>query len=283
MQRWLMKRTFDHVSAACSKLATHTYSTSFSYAVLFLHSRFREPVYGIYGFVRFADEIVDSFHGFDKKQLLAEFRVDTFKAIEQGISLNPILNSFQEVVNKYSIDHELINTFLDSMEMDLATSKHDNDSLQQYVLGSAEVVGLMCLKVFCSGDQEAYEQLKAPAMSLGSAFQKVNFLRDLKMDYRDLNRSYFPGVIPEALDTEQKRQIESRIDEEFRMALPGIKRLPKGSRLGVYLAYVYYRSLFNKIRSVKPSKVMESRIRISNKRKMALIVRSYIRYQLNYL
>lgn len=278
-----MKEMFDHVSAACSRLATRTYSTSFSYAVLFLHSRFREPIYGIYGFVRFADEIVDSFHGYDKKKLLAEFRADTFKAIEQGISLNPILNSFQQVVNKYSIDHALIDTFLDSMEMDLEPGKHDDESLKQYVLGSAEVVGLMCLKVFCNGDQETYEKLMEPAMSLGSAFQKVNFLRDLKMDHKELNRSYFPDVVPDALEAEQKRQIEAQIDKELRNALPGIKRLPEGSRLGVYLAYVYFRSLFNKIRSAPPSKVMQSRIRISNKRKMALIVQSYIRYQFNYL
>ena len=278
-----MKGTFDNVSAACSRLTTHTYSTSFSYAVLFLNKQFRKSIYGIYGFVRFADEIVDSFHGFDKKGLLDEFRADTLRAIAQGISLNPILNSFQEVVNKYNIDHALIHTFLDSMEMDLECQEHNGDSLQQYVLGSAEVVGLMCLKVFCNSDSKAYEELKAPAMRLGSAFQKVNFLRDLKMDYSDLNRSYFPGVLPAQFDAAQKLEIERQIDEEFRDALPGIKSLPKGSRLGVYLAYVYYRNLFNKIRSVPSSKIMESRIRISNKRKMALIVQSYIRYRLNYL
>ena len=278
-----MKNTFDRLSAACSRLTTHTYSTSFSFAVLFLHKKFRAPVYGIYGFVRFADEIVDSFHGYDKEQLLQQFRSDTFKAISHGISLNPVLNSFQEVVNKYDIDHNLIHTFLDSMEMDLRLAGHNRKSLKQYVLGSAEVVGLMCLKVFCNGDKDKYDDLRDPAMRLGSAFQKVNFLRDLKMDYTDLNRSYFPDLIPEQLNSVQKQAIEQEIDAEFKSALPGIRQLPKGSRLGVYLAYVYYRSLFRKIRSVPPSRIMEARIRISNQRKIALIVRSYIRYRLNYL
>lgn len=278
-----MKSTFDHVSLACSRLTTKTYSTSFSYAVLFLSRKFRAPIYSIYGFVRLADEIVDSFHDFDKKQLLEEFRAETFKAIGQGISLNPILNSFQDVVRRYSIDHRLIHTFLDSMEMDLHSSEHDRESLDRYVLGSAEMVGLMCLKVFCNGDEKVYEELKAPAMSLGSAFQKVNFLRDLKADYKELNRSYFPGVEPSRFREDQKLEIERKIEEEFRAALPGIRELPKGSRLGVYLAYVYYKNLFNKIRSVAPSKILESRVRISNKRKMALIVQSYIRYHLNYL
>jgi phytoene/squalene synthetase len=278
-----MKRTFDEVSLACSRLTTNAYSTSFSYAVLFLGKQFRTPIYSIYGFVRFADEIVDSFHDFDKKQLLLEFRAETFKAIEQGISLNPILNSFQDVVRKYNIDHQLVHTFLDSMEMDLQSTEHDAASLDKYVLGSAEVVGLMCLKVFCNGDEKRYDELKAPAMSLGAAFQKVNFLRDLKADYKDLNRSYFPGVEPARFAAEQKLEIERKIDEEFRAALPGIRQLPAGSRLGVYLAYVYYRCLLRKIRSVAPSKIMESRVRISNKRKMALIVESYIRYHINYL
>lgn len=278
-----MKSTFDNVSEACSRLTTKTYSTSFSFAVLFLGREFRKPIYNIYGFVRFADEIVDSFHSYNKRILLADFRNETFKAIEQGISLNPILNSFQLVVNKFRINHELIDTFLDSMEMDLESESHDKDSLKKYVLGSAEVVGLMCLKVFCKGDEKKYDQLKHQAMSLGSAFQKVNFLRDLKADYKELNRSYFPGVVPEVLTAEQKREIEYQIDREFEDALPGIKGLPKGSRMGVYMAYVYYRTLFEKIRSVPPSEVMETRVRISNKRKMALMVQSYIRYRLNYL
>jgi 15-cis-phytoene synthase len=264
-------------------VTTRAYSTSFSYAVNFLDKKFRAPIYSIYGFVRFADEIVDSFHDFDKKQLLDDLRVDTFRAIARGISLNPVLNSFQQTVRAYNIDHELIHTFLDSMETDLDRKKHDASSFCRYVLGSAEVVGLMCLKVFTGGDEELYNKLKAPAMQLGSAFQKVNFLRDIEADYRALNRTYFPGIDPERLTLEEKARIEEEIEKEFRNALSGIRQLPDGSRLGVYLAYVYYRNLFRKIRAVKPSRIMQSRVRISNKRKLALIMQSYIRYQLNYL
>jgi len=243
----------------------------------------RNPIYSIYGFVRFADEIVDTFHQHNKKQLLDRFKKDTYLAIEEKISLNPILHSFQQTVNDYSIDHVLIDQFLTSMEMDLDGKKYSQASFEQYILGSAEVVGLMCLKVFCNGDQQAYDNLRPMAMRLGSAFQKINFLRDLKADYVDLGRAYFPGVDIERFDAESKKKIETSIAEDFREGYLGIKSLPKEAKLGVYVAYLYYLALFKKIKNTPAKSVLKRRIRIRNRQKFSILFYSYIKYQFNLL
>lgn len=278
-----MKHLFDKVSVKASKMVTNSYSTSFSLGIRFLHAHFREPIYGIYGFVRFADEIVDSFHDYDKKVLLSEFREETFKAIERGISLNPILNSFQKVVNDYNMDHTLIDTFLKSMEMDLDKKAYDVNGYKEYILGSAEVVGLMCLKVFVKADERMYKDLTPYAMALGSAFQKINFLRDLHADYLGMGRVYFPNVELSELDPDTKSALEADIEIDFNKGLEGIKLLPKDSRFGVYVAYIYYRKLFNKIKSLHPERILEERIRIPNSQKMALFASSYVRHSLNLL
>jgi phytoene synthase len=278
-----MKEIFDKLSAECSKITTKRYSTSFSLGIYFLSKNIRGPIYGIYGFVRFADEIVDSFHAYDKKYLLEKFKSDTFEAIEHGISLNPVLNSFQKVVNDYHIDHQLIHQFLQSMEMDLEPAIYSREKYESYILGSAEVVGLMCLSVFTDGDRAYYEQLKPFAMKLGSTFQKVNFLRDVKADYQTLSRNYFPGVDLADFSDTQKAEIEKEIDEEFRLALIGIKLLPLSSRSGVYLSYIYYKELFNKIKRISANQIMERRIRISNSHKIGLMFDSMIRYKMNVL
>jgi len=278
-----MKKLFDEVSAACSKLTTRTYSTSFSLGIHCLDSRLHEPIYAIYGFVRFADEIVDSFHDYDKAGLFEEFERQTWRAIEQGISMNPILNSFQQVVRGYNIERELIETFLKSMETDLKRMTHSGDSYDEYIVGSAEVVGLMCLRVFCENDGVLYDTLAPAARKLGAAFQKVNFLRDLKSDYEYLGRVYFPGVAFSAFSEAEKRSIESDIERDFKEAFVGIKKLPKSARFGVYVAYVYYRSLFNKIRSVPPSRILMDRVRISNGKKIGLLLTSYFRHSLSIL
>jgi 15-cis-phytoene synthase len=278
-----MKALFDNVSDKCSKLTTLQYSTSFSLGIKFLSKKFHNPIYGIYGFVRFADEIVDTFHDYDKRKLLNKFKDDTWDAIEMGISLNPILNSFQDVVRKYGIERELIETFLDSMEMDLEKKFYHKELYQQYILGSAEVVGLMCLRVFCEGDKELYEKLKHPAMKLGSAFQKVNFLRDIRQDSVELGRNYFPEIDLSAFSADDKVRIEEEIEEEFSVALEGIKNLPGSSRSGVYLAYYYYFSLFNKIKALPASRIMAERVRIPDTEKIGLMFNSIIRYRLNRL
>lgn len=278
-----MKALFDNVSYRCSKLTTTSYSTSFSLGIKGLKRKFHNPIYAIYGFVRFADEIVDSFHGYQKEELLAQFKQDTWTAIEAGISLNPILNSFQHVVHQYNIDRELIETFLRSMEMDLDQTAYDQAGFEEYILGSAEVVGLMCLKVFVEGDEKKYEALKYNAMRLGSAFQKINFLRDLNADYVGLGRAYFPGIDIENLTDEAKQQIEADIAKDFHDGFEGIKRLPKGSRFGVYLAYMYYLALFRKIRSLPSSNILSERIRIPDPKKYALMLGSYVRHQFNVL
>lgn len=278
-----MKALFDKVGRKCSRLVTTNYSTSFSLGIFFLSKKMHDPIYSIYGFVRYADEIVDTFHDYDKKTLLDEFREDTYKAIERGISLNPILNSFQEVVNQYKIDLDLIETFLHSMEMDLFRSTYSEDKYEEYILGSAEVVGLMCLKVFVNGDANMYSRLKPYAMKLGSAFQKINFLRDLHADYINLGRTYFPGTNIEHFDEDTKRAIEADIEKDFKMGLEGIKQLPNGSRFGVYVAYVYFYALLTKIQNTPSNIILHERIRISNERKLALLMRSYLRYNLNSL
>jgi len=278
-----MKELFDMISKKSSKLTTVTYSTSFSLGIRFFSRRYHDPIYAIYGFVRFADEIVDSFHGYDKARLLERFRTDTYLAIEEKISLNPILNNFQWVVNKYGIEKELIDLFLDSMEMDLKDISYDQEKFEKYILGSAEVVGLMCLRVFCEGDDEKYKKLKPPAMRLGSAFQKINFLRDLHADFEGLGRSYFPGIDLSKFDDETKQKIEDDIALDFADGLEGIKMLPRGARFGVYMAYVYFHKLFLKIKRTRSSRIMKERIRIPNRTKYKLLVTSYLKHQLNLL
>ena len=278
-----MKEIFDQLSADCSRLTTKRYSTSFSFGIYLLGKELRTPVHGIYGFVRLADEIVDTFHQYDKKFLLDKFKHDTFEAINLGISLNPILNSFQKVVNQYNIDHELILLFLKSMEMDLSETQYTAELYNEYILGSAEVVGLMCLKIFTNGRVSHYEELKPYAMKLGSAFQKVNFLRDVKADHQGLKRNYFPNVNLAAFCDAQKQQIETEIEEEFEAALAGIKLLPPSSRKGVYLTYVYYKKIFTKIKRLSAEKIMTERIRISNTHKVGLMFDSLIRNKLNVI
>ena len=267
-----MKYIYDNISQECSKNTTQTYSTSFSLGIKALNKELHQPIYNIYGFVRLADEIVDTFHDFDKETLLLKFKNDTHEAIKDRISLNPILNSFQDVVNSYNIDLDLVDTFLNSMEMDLNPTTYDESKYEKYILGSAQVVGLMCLKVFLNGNQIQYNELKPHAMSLGSAFQKINFLRDIKADYNNLGRTYFPNVDMDAFNLEDKVLIERDIQKDFEHALIGVKKLPKSSRAGVYLTYVYYYKLFEKIQSISYSKILSQRIRINNFRKMYLVL-----------
>ena len=278
-----MKQMFDQISVASSKIVTKTYSTSFSLGICCLHKKFHDAIYSIYGFVRLADEIVDSFHGYDKEELLKDFKEGTYKAIEQKISLNPILNSFQHVVDNYGIDRYLIDRFLASMEMDLQDKEHSMSSYDEYILGSAEVVGLMCLRVFTENNDVQYQYLKPSAMKLGAAFQKINFLRDLKNDYEVLGRVYFPGLDLKVFNDQSKAEIEKDIEKDFNEALAGIKELPCSSRFGVYVAYVYYRTLFNKIKSVSSTNIMSKRIRIPNPQKITLLAESYIKHRLGWI
>ncbi len=279
-----MIKLFDQVSERCSKIVTESYSTSFTLATKMLDFSIRQDIYNIYGFVRFADEIVDSFHEFNKKELLNLFENDLKKSINDKISLNPILNSFQKTLYKYDIDYELVDSFLNSMKLDLDKNKYlSKKEFDQYVYGSADVVGLMCLKVFVKGDQQQYEELKPYAMSLGSAFQKVNFLRDLKADHDGLNRSYFPNLNIEKFDESSKQKILKEIDNDFSYALKGIFKLPSSAKFGVYTAYKYYLKLLNKLRKTHPLKIKSSRIRVSNYQKVDVLARSYLRYRLNIL
>ncbi|MGH1434968.1 MAG: phytoene/squalene synthase family protein [Lewinella sp.] len=278
-----MMKLYRQVCMESSKLITQRYSTSFSMGIRVFDKRYRDPIYAIYGFVRFADEIVDTFHDYPKAELLARFWEDTYRAIEEGISLNPVLQSFQEVVNAYGIERELIDAFLKSMEMDLHEETHDQTSYEEYIYGSAEVVGLMCLRVFCEGDKAQFDELKASACSLGAAFQKVNFLRDLKSDFDDRGRVYFPGVDFTNFTNEDKVMIEADIRKDFDDAYKGIVRLPKGARLGVYLAYVYYLNLLQKITASPADRVAGKRIRVNDGRKMVLLFSSALRNSLNIL
>lgn len=278
-----MKELFDKVSIRCSRLTTKAYSTSFSLGISCLEKPLRDPIYAIYGFVRFADEIVDTFHDYDKASLLARFRKETYQAIEEKISLNPILNAFQHTVNRFGIDHQLIEQFLKSMQMDLHKKDYDELTFREYILGSAEVVGLMCLCVFCDGKKDMYLKLKPYAMSLGSAFQKINFLRDLNADYEGMGRVYFPGIDMESFNEETKRLIEESIDTDFQHAYIGIKQLPRGARFGVYIAYVYYLALFRKIKNTPSERVMNARIRIPNPHKAQLLAYSYVKHQFNLI
>ncbi len=278
-----MKTIYDKISIRNSKMLTKAYSTSFSLGIRFLATRFQNPIYAVYGFVRLADEIVDSFHGYPKAQMLAELKEETFKAIERGISTNPILNSFQEVVNTYQIDHENILTFLKSMEMDLEDQTYNQQAYEEYILGSAEVVGLMCLRVFTEGNDAMYQTLKPAAMKLGSAFQKINFLRDFKADKDGLGRMYFPQLQSQAFNEHTKRQIEEDVLKDFQDGYEGIKKLPKDARFGVYVAYIYYSRLLNKIVTLPPQAILEERVRISDKQKYALFFGSYLRHSFNLL
>jgi len=268
---------FDQVAYNCSKLVTKSYSTSFTLGIRTLDRKFHPSIYAIYGFVRLADEIVDTFHEHNKTYLFNDFKKATWEAIDHQISLNPVLHAFQQVVNHYDIDHGLIQAFLHSMEMDLYYQQYSNTLFERYIYGSAEVVGLMCLKVFADQDPNTYERLKYPARKLGAAFQKVNFLRDMKSDYEDRGRHYFPGIHFEHFDDEKKKEIEQSIDQDFKMALKGIFQLPKGARMGVYLAYVYYQQLFKKIQLTPAYRIMEERVRIPNFYKMGLLLSTYLK------
>lgn len=278
-----MKQLFDSISFSTSKMVTNQYSTSFSLGILFLDKEIRTHIYSIYGFVRFADEIVDTFHDYDQEYLLSQFEFDLYNALENKISLNPILNSFQKTVHEFNIGKHLIDRFMKSMAMDLDKKNYTKNSYDDYILGSAEVVGLMCLKVFLNGDNDRYEELKPYAMRLGAAFQKINFLRDLKADFEDLGRSYFPNLDIANFNLEAKKKIEDEIAEDFRVALLGIKMLPRSSRQGVHLAYLYYQKLFMKIKRTPAHKVLQERIRIPNVNKIGLMFQSVLRHQTNLL
>ncbi len=278
-----MRSLFDDTTLLCSKIVTQKYSTSFSLGIRTLFPVYRPSVYAIYGFVRYADEIVDTFHEHDKAYLLNRFREDTYDAITRKLSLNPILHAFQMVVNEYHIDLELIDAFLHSMELDLDQKDYNPEQYEEYIYGSAEVVGLMCLKVFCKGEEVLYQQLKQPARHLGAAFQKVNFLRDVKSDFQERGRVYFPGVDFQQFDNQQKKSIEADIKADFDAGFQGILMLPKGARLGVYLAYIYYLKLFEKIKNLPAKKIMQERIRVADEEKFFLLIKSYCRFRLNFL
>ncbi|MHA6727184.1 phytoene/squalene synthase family protein [Chryseobacterium sp. A301] len=278
-----MKRLFDELSYSVSKMITQKYSTSFSLGILALKPSIRSAIYAIYGYVRLADEIVDSFHEYDKEKLLTRLKIETENALSERISLNPILQSFQETVHKYQIDPTLIHQFLHSMEMDLQKIDYNSELYNEYIFGSAEVVGLMCLQVFTEGKNEKYDELRPYAMKLGSAFQKINFLRDLKEDYQVMGRTYFPNVDMKIFDNDVKSQIEKEIEQEFKEALIGIKKLPVVAIFGVYLAYKYYLSLFKKIKSKSSKDILNNRVRVSNPEKAFVAFKSYVRFKTTYL
>ena len=279
-----MKELFDKISEECTKNVTKSYSTSFSLATKMLSSNIRQDIYNIYGFVRFADEIVDTFHSYNKKELFKRFVDDLNHSLKQKISLNPILNSFQNTVHKYNIDRDLINSFLKSMEQDLKKKKYESlQEYKEYIYGSADVVGLMCLKVFVSGRNDDYKKLKPYAMSLGSAFQKVNFLRDINDDYKKLNRVYFPGVDYGTFNDDVKNNIMIDIEKDFAKALKGIYMLPNNSKFGVYAAYKYYKRLLRKLERASYLQIKSERVRVPNYQKVDVLARSYVRYRLNIL
>jgi 15-cis-phytoene synthase len=275
--------TFNQASYDCSKAITIKYSTSFSSAIKLLHADLRTPIFNIYGFVRLADEIVDTFHQYDKSELLQQCKQETFSAIKKGLSLNPILHAFQQTVNLYKIDLELIHAFFRSMESDLTANAYDRQGYEEYIYGSAEVVGLMCLYVFCEGDQALYNKLEQPARALGAAFQKVNFLRDIKADYHDLSRMYFPGCNFHNFTHADKLQIEADIENDFQQAYTGILQLPIKARFGVYVAFKYYYSLFKKIKSAAPAHILQKRIRIANYHKALIVLRASVKNRLRLI
>lgn len=269
---------YNDLCLELSTIITHRYSTSFTRGIKTLNKRFHKPIYAVYGYVRLADEIVDSFHDFNKKELLEEFKKNTWEAIDNKISTNPILHAFQLIVNEYKIDRELIVSFLYSMELDLEKKSYNEAFYEKYIYGSAEVVGLMCLRIFCEGNNELYNKLIEPARRLGAAFQKVNFLRDLKADFKELGRVYFPGIDFKTFDNAVKKQIEEDIDADFKAAYPGLMQLPKDVRPGVYTAFIYYRELLSKIEKVPASEVMNTRIRVPDAEKMVLLLRTYTKF-----
>jgi phytoene synthase len=277
-----MMNLYDEACFECSKLITKKYSTSFSLGIRTFDKSFRYPIYAIYGFVRYADEIVDTFHNYDQQQLIERFSDETFRAIKEGISTNPVIHSFQQVVNRYYIDHELIRAFLWSMAMDLDNKAYDKDSYQTYIYGSAEVIGLMCLRIF-TDDDALYQSLIPKARSLGAAFQKVNFLRDVKADYTERGRTYFPGIDFNNFTEQDKLAIEAEIKHDFDDAFEGIKRLPVGTRLGVYIAYIYYLQLFKKISYTPANVILQKRIRVSDARKMSLYIKAVLQQKLNVI
>ena len=272
---------YDESTFTCSKVITKLYSTSFSLGIKMLDHKYHNAIYAIYGFVRYADEIVDTFHTHDKKELLDEFKSDTYRSIAQGISLNPVLHSFQKTVNQYKIEHELIDAFLHSMEMDLYKNEYTEQKYTEYIYGSAEVVGLMCLRVFCEGNEAQYQELKPGAKSLGAAFQKVNFLRDMKSDFDERGRVYFPGVNFSHFNNQAKILIEENIKKDFDDAYLAILKLPKGARLGVYLAYIYYQALFKKIKKLSPTTIVSERVRVPDNIKILLLIQSYFKFRFN--
>ena len=279
-----MKSIFDTVSKRCSKEITESYSTSFSLATRMLSSEIRQDIFNIYGFVRLADEIVDSFHDYDKVTLLNRFEEDLAYALDHKISTNPVLNAFQETVHQYEIDREFIDAFMQSMRWDLSKKVYKTDEeYKRYIYGSADVVGLMCLRVFVKGDQELFKELKSSAMALGSAFQKVNFLRDLKNDFVQLERSYFPGVDLQQLDDSSKQKIIDEIESDFQKGLSGIFKLPNAAKFGVYTAYKYYLRLLKKLKRVPSEQIKNKRVRVANIQKVDVLARSYVRYRFNIL
>ncbi len=279
-----MKTHFDSISYECSKLVTQRYSTSFTLGTRMLATKHRKHIYNIYGFVRFADEIVDSFHNYDKKDLLKRFEDDLNHAMDSKISLNPILNSFQYTVHENNIHRDLIDAFLKSMNMDLYKQKYNTEEeYQEYIYGSADVVGLMCLNVFLEGDKDQYQQLKTRAMALGSAFQKVNFLRDLNADFKVLDRTYFPNLDLSNFNEKSKATIIAEIEKDFDHALEGIFMLPESARLGVYTAYKYYRKLLLKLKNTPSRKIQSARIRVPNYQKLSVLAQSYLKFHLNLL
>jgi phytoene synthase len=279
----MSKTIFDKVSLQCSRAVTHAYSTSFTFGIRCLAKELRDPVHSLYGFVRLGDEIVDSLHGYDKKKLLAQFREDTHRAVYEKISLNPILNNFQHTVHKFGIEQELYDRFLNSMELDLTETQYDSTGIEEYIYGSAQVVGLMSLRVFCNGDNTLFEQLKPSAMQMGSAFQKINFLRDLNLDYNQMGRNYFPGVDLAHFNDSVKKKIEDEIAKEFRAGREGIKQLPRPARFGVYVAYLYYYTLFKKIKNTPSSMVLHKRVSVHNRRKLSILAFSYLKHRLNLI
>ncbi len=278
-----MIELYHKISVDASKNVTQLYSTSFSMGIKLLDKNIHDAIFSIYGFVRLADEIVDTFHDYPKSEMLQEFKQETYKALDRKISVNPILHAFQMVVNKYSIDRDLIDKFLLSMEQDLNDIQYSSVGYKEYIVGSAEVVGLMCLKVFVNGDNDLYFKLEEPARKLGAAFQKINFLRDVKADYQELGRTYFPGVDLEKFTPDEKLKIEEDIQDDFECALEGIIKLPSSSRLGVYVAYRYYFSLFKKIKKVSSDRLMEERIRVPNTKKLLITFESMFQNQFNWI
>jgi phytoene/squalene synthetase len=278
-----MLELYTDVCEECSRIITNRYSTSFSLGIKLFSKELRQPIYAIYGFVRFADEIVDTFHNYDKQSLLKAFREDTRSAIDSKISLNPVLQSFQKVVNEYNIDYHLIDAFLDSMEMDLDDIEYNRELYNKYIYGSAEVVGLMCLKVFLKDDSDKYEELKVPAQALGSAFQKINFLRDIRDDYFNKGRTYFPEVDVNRFSDNDKKKIENDISVDFENGLSGIKKLPKKAKFGVFIAYIFYHQLFQKIKGLSYDNILTQRVRIKNRKKAYLLAKYSLQHRLNMI